>query len=82
MLTSETTSTRESESLRSVAYSMDLLLPGLYFWLGNLGLRLGGTAPDDEPYRYPGTIHSFLGMAIVLPGYRIFSTYNGSYDPR
>lgn len=70
------------EKMRAVAYSMDILAPGLYFWCGNFVLRLGGYEPDDEPYRYPGTIHSFFGVAVVLPGYRIFTTYSGTYDPR
>lgn len=71
-----------SEKRRTLAYSMDLLVPGIYFWLGNFVLILGGEMPDDEPYRYPGTVHSFFGIAIVLPGYKILSTYTGSYDPR
>jgi hypothetical protein len=69
-----------SQSLRSIAYSMDLLIPGLYIWAGKFGLRIGGARVDDEPYRYPGVIHSPVGIALVLPGYRIFSTYSGSMD--
>jgi hypothetical protein len=71
-----------SETLRSITYSMDLLIPGLYIWAGKFGLRIGGARVDDEPYRYPVVIHSPVGIALVLPGYRIFSTYSGSYDPR
>lgn len=67
-----------NERLRALAYSMDALIPGLYVWLGNLRLRLGGSLPEPN---YPGTIHSFAGIAVVLPGYRIYSTYHGSYDP-
>jgi hypothetical protein len=44
--------------------------------------EFGGAIPDDQPYRYPGTIHSNVGMALVLPGYKIFTTYQGSYDPQ
>ena len=62
-----------SESLRSIAYSMDLLIPGLYLWLRNFVLKIGGAKPDDKTCRYPGTIHSPVGIALVLPGYRIFS---------
>ena len=71
-----------SESRRSIAYSMDLLIPGLYLWLGNFVLKIGGAKPDDNPYRYPGTIHSPVGIALVLPGYRILTTYSDTYDPR
>ena len=70
----------KSEALRAVAYSMDMLFPGLYVWLGNHALRVGGQTPDDQPYRYPGQINSLWGIALVLPGYRIFTTYNQSYD--
>ncbi|MEO0456299.1 MAG: hypothetical protein AAF152_06895 [Cyanobacteria bacterium P01_A01_bin.114] len=65
--------------LRSIAYSLDALVPGFYLWLGPLKLRLGGSLPEEN---YTGTIHSAVGAAIVLPGYRIYSTYQGSYDPR
>ena len=72
----------QAEHLRSIAYSMDLLIPGLYIWVGSFAIRLGGSKPDDEPYRYPGVINSFAGVGLVLPGYRIYTTYHGSYDPR
>ncbi|GFE71266.1 hypothetical protein [Chroococcus sp. FPU101] len=64
--------------LRAIAYSMDALITGLYIWLGSVKIRLGGSIPEDN---YPGTIHSQAGIALVLPNYRIFSTYQGSYDP-
>jgi hypothetical protein len=41
-------------------------------------LRIGGCEAENT---YPGTIHDFWGVAIVLPGYRIFTSYQGSYDP-
>ena len=66
------------EQLRAIAYSMDALVPGLYFWWGTLKLRLGGSLPEET---YPGTLHSPAGIALVLPGYRLYSTYQGSYDP-
>ena len=75
-------SSRADESLRAIAYSMDLLLPGFYAWVGKIRIRIGGAEPDDTPYRYPGTIHSPAGIALVLPGYRIFTTYQGTHDPR
>ena len=64
---------------QAIAYSMDALVPGLYFWCGDLHVRLGGSRPETD---YPGTLHSAIGVAIVLPGYRIYSTYRGSYDLR
>lgn len=63
---------------RAIAYSLDTLIPGLYIWLGALKIRIGGSLPEES---YPGTIHSSVGIALVLPGYRIYSTYQGSYDP-
>lgn len=63
--------------LQAIAYSMDALIPGLYLWLGSVRLRLGGSRLEAN---YPGTIHSPAGIALVLPGYRLYSTYRGSYD--
>ncbi len=68
------------EKLRAIAYSMDLLIPGLYFWCPYFTFRVGGAIPDDNPYKYPGMIHSSIGIALVLPGYQIFTTYQDSYD--
>ena len=68
------------EQLRAITYSMDLLIPGLYFWCTYFTIKIGGAIPDDNPYRYPGMVHSSIGIALVLPGYRIFTTYQGSYD--
>jgi len=70
------------ESMRAIAYSMDLLFPGLYIWFFGLPIRIGGRIPDDQPYKYPGTINSPAGIALVLPGYKIFTTYQGGYDPQ
>lgn len=66
------------KNLRAIAYSMDALIPGFYAWFGLLKIRIGGSEAEET---YPGTIHSFAGVALVLPGYRIFSTYQGDYDP-
>lgn len=71
-----------SERKRAIAYSMDLLIPGLYIWLGNFAFRLFGKEPEDTPYRYPGMLNRRYGVALVLPGYRILTTYKDSYDPR
>ncbi|MHC5718564.1 MAG: hypothetical protein ACYTX0_42450 [Nostoc sp.] len=71
---------KENEAMRAIAYSIDLLLPGLYIWLLGFSFRIGGSLPDDIPYKYPGKIQSYTGIALVLRGYRIFTTYQGSYD--
>jgi hypothetical protein len=65
--------------LKDIAYSMDALIPGFYIWLGSFCWRLGGSDAEES---YPGTIHSFAGISLVLPGYQIFTTYKGSYNPR
>ena len=62
---------------KAIAYSTDVLIPGLYIWLGNWSLRVGGSEAEDS---YSGVIHSRYGAALVLPGYRIWSTYQGCYD--
>jgi len=64
---------------KAIAYSTDALIPGFYLWLGDWSLRIGGSVAEDN---YPGAIHSPVGMALVLPGYRIWTTYHGSYDPQ
>jgi hypothetical protein len=71
-----TKSIADAEQIRVIAYSMDTLVPGFYVWLGSLTLRIGGCIPDDQPCRYPGTLHSRFGLAIVLPGHHIFTLYN------
>jgi hypothetical protein len=70
-----------AEKMRTIAYNMDLLLPGVYLWLGSVVLKLGGREPDDVPHRYPGTVNSRYGIAIVVPGAGILTSYKGSYDP-
>jgi hypothetical protein len=70
---------KEDLALKSIVYSMDALIPGLYVWWGPLRLRLGGAIAEKD---YPGVLHSNIGMSLVLPGYRIYSTYQGSYDPQ
>jgi hypothetical protein len=68
-----------NEHLRSIAYSMDLLIPGFYFWCPYFTIRIGGAIPDDNPYKYPGKIHSSTGIGVVVTGYKIFTSYHGSY---
>lgn len=79
MKTKQTT-VNKNEKLRAIAYSMDLLIPGIYIWCPWFRLKIGGSTPDDNPYKYPGMIHSSSGVALVLPGYKIFTSYQGSYD--
>jgi hypothetical protein len=55
---------------------MDALIPGFYAWFGSIRIRIGGSEAEET---YPGVIHSFAGITIVLPGYRIFSTYQANY---
>lgn len=69
----------QSNALQAIAYSLDALIPGVYIWAGPIKLRIGGSQPEEN---YTGTIHSDVGIALVLPGYRIYSTYQDSYDPR
>jgi hypothetical protein len=66
--------------MRAIAYSIDLLIPGFYLWLGKFSLRIGGAQPDNTPYKYPGKIHSAAGVALVLPGNFILTSYKGSLD--
>jgi hypothetical protein len=40
-----------SQRLTAIAYSMDALIPGFYFWAGSLKIRLGGSEPEQN---YPG----------------------------
>ena len=62
---------------KAIAYSTDALIPGIYLWLGTWSFRIGGSEAEDS---YPGVIYSQYGAALVLPGYHIWSTYQGSYD--
>ena len=75
----ETQLPQSSDALCAIAHSLDALIPGLYIWAGPIKLRLGSSQPEEN---YSGTIHSNVGVALVLPGYRIYSTYQDSYDPR
>lgn len=71
-----------TENNHHIAFSLDLLLPGVYLWTPWFSFCFGGEPPDDEPYRYPGENHSSWGAAAVLPGYRVLTTYQGTFDPR
>lgn len=71
---------KHQEKIRTIAYSMDLLIPGFYFCCPFFTIKIGGAIPDDDPYKYPGTIHDSTGIALVLPSYKIFTSYQGSYE--
>ena len=66
------------KELKAIAYRMDALIPGFYAWFGSLRIRIGGSEAEET---HPGTIRSFAGVPLVLPGYQIFSTYQRNYDP-
>jgi hypothetical protein len=68
-----------ADGMRAIAYSMDTLIPGVYLWTPFWNWRFGGSVAEST---YPGMVHRSFGMALVLPGYRIFTTYRDSYDPR
>jgi len=70
-------SSDQSAERLGMIYSMDALVPGFYIWAGRWTFCLGGSEAEEN---YSGMIHRPIGVAIVLPGYRIFSTYHGSYD--
>ena len=70
---------KKQQARRAIAYSTDALIPGFYFWLGNWSFRIGGSEPEDN---YPVVIHSPVRIALILPGYHIWTTYHGSYDPQ
>ena len=56
-----------SDKLRSLTYSLDIQMAGLYFWCGNFVIQLGGTEVDDEPFYYPFVVPTFVGFGFVLP---------------
>lgn len=71
---------KDIQKLTAICYSMDLLIPGVYFWCPWIKLKIGGGMPNNNPYRYPGKIHSAYGIAVVLPGYKIFTSYQEKYE--
>ena len=63
---------------RDIAWSIDTLVPGAYAWLGDWTFAIGGGPAEPS---YPGIIHAFAGVAIVLPGGLVLTTYQGGFDP-
>ena len=59
------------------AHSMDALISGLYLWFEAIKIRIGGRLPEES---HPETLHSFTGFALILPGYKIYTSCQGSYD--
>ena len=66
------------EELKAIAFSMDALIPEFYAWFGSIRIRIGGSEAEET---HPGTIRSFAARGLILPGYRIFSTYQEDYEP-
>lgn len=60
-------SDNQKDKLRSLTYSLDILMPGLYFWFGNFAVIFGGSEVDDDPYYYPFIVPTFAGFGFVLP---------------
>lgn len=60
--------------MKNLTYSIDLLIPGIYIWINQFPLYIGG---QKALKTYPGRIESLYGFALVLPGYRLLS-YNVS----
>lgn len=79
LLTLEQPSTTHMDAMKSIAYGLDALIPDFYCWCGPLRVRLSGCVFETN---YSGKTHQPVGISIVLPGYRIYSTYKDSYDPR
>ena len=65
-----------SAPTRDIAYCMDALIPGFYAWLGSAVLQIGGCKAESS---YPGEVYAPWGVAIVLPGNKILTTYRGHY---
>jgi len=61
------------DDLRSLTYSLDACYVGLYFWLGNCSLRIGGVEVDDNPY-YPYKVPTLIGFGFALPNYLSWHT--------
>jgi len=55
-----------TQNLRSLTYSLDLQIPGFYFWFGNFTLQIGGIEVDDEPYFYPFVVPTFIGFGLIF----------------
>lgn len=65
--------------LNAIPYTMDALIPGFSPWFGPLQVGIcGREAKKTHPSMRPG----YTARALVLPTQRIFSTYQGDYDPR
>ena len=73
----ESSSSIPCKELSAIAYSIEALIPDFYAWFCSLRFRIG---VSDAEETYLSMIYSFASVALVLPGYRIFSTYQGEYD--
>lgn len=59
-------SNERTDKLRSLTYSLDILMTGFYFWCGNFVFQIGGSEVDDDPY-YPFVVPTSIGFGFVLP---------------
>ncbi len=59
---------------KALAYSLDACYPGFFFWIGGFSLRIGGEEASDQPYPYPYTIPTFVGIGFVLPNLFVWHT--------
>jgi hypothetical protein len=56
---------------REIAYNIDLLYSGFYLWVGKFTIRLGGCQLIDKPYKYPGHLDRYCGLAIIIKGFSL-----------
>lgn len=60
---------------RTITYNIDLLVPGIYLWLGKYYFKLGGIEVDSD---YPDfSIKTVIGFAVILPNLMSFITPTG-----
>ncbi|WP_019499182.1 hypothetical protein [Pseudanabaena sp. PCC 6802] len=59
---------------KAIAYSLDACYPGFFIWIGDFSLRMGGEEPGDQPYPYPYTLPTSIGIGFVLPNLFVWHT--------
>jgi hypothetical protein len=70
------------DAKRSLTFSLDACYTGLYFWLGNFTLRIGGVDVKESgsPYFYPYLVPTYIGFGFALPNYFSWHTPFGEYN--
>jgi hypothetical protein len=63
--------------MRNIAYCIDTLVPGIYLWWGNYCYKSSNINAEST---YPGVIKDNKGFAIILPNYKIWTSYKKSLD--